>query len=907
MKRKTFPRNVSAIPIVASILALSVVGGLCASPLYETVVKSHNPRAYYRFNDTLVRSNINANSGSAGAAGNITNTPNVRSILGGIVGSSDRATFYDNGTSYGMIPYTAALNPTNTQPFTVEVWLNPSSDQINVGMSPINNRVSSGFPDRTGWVFFQRAPASSYSSQGGYEGVGWNMRMYRGSGGATGNDVTSDVPFQVGKWAHVVVVYDPVDLTNSTLTMYIDGVAAKTNVWNGGPDGTAPGYAANPSNTDAALSLGAYNNTSGAGNNPYFGGIDEFAFYHTKLTPAEILAHYQNATNANRTISYDALVAQANPVVHLCLNEQQAGADQAINYGDVRNNGRATHSAEVRHPAFSALAGRANDGSAAYHSRNGFAVTTMPWLSQNNPNAGVPFSIELWVRPMRDQQAGHVPINNRMVGGTGRTGWIIYERNPNLTYPPSEGHGWELRMYNGVNTSGSDCRTETDFKIGEWGHLVYTWEPTVQNGDLGSNGNDQWGGKVIAYFNGVAVNTNENMLYSANREVPEAGQNNDIPADFAVGAYNAASTLGNNQFEGDVDEIAIYTNRILTAEQVLAHYMVGTNANPATNYETLVLTAGYDGAPTTPQRTGPSTYLRFNEPAYYPATNSGTLAGADGNLVRNTNNAAGPVTAGFDNPNTAVAIDPAAKGWVSLNNPSGLNFSGQITLEAWVQLGATQNDPARIISHGPQTLSDFLATPPDFAVTNTSEVFLRVEGANPYTYVVGSAQVENNVGTNYYTASAPVPAGDVGGSSYVHLAGTYDGTTWRLYRNGVQIASAAAAQGALTVTNGDWAIGSTGQGWEQYFTGKIDEVAIYSSALSANTIAAHYYVGTNGPVSLSIAKGASGTVTVTWPAGTLQESTSVGGTYTDVMVSGNPATSPYNTATGTTKFYRIKL
>jgi hypothetical protein len=66
--------------------------------------------------------------------------------------------------------------------------------------------------------------------------------MYRGVGGSTGLDVTSLVPFEVGKWQHVVAVYDPVQVSNATLTIYINGVAANTNVWTGGAGGE-PGYA----------------------------------------------------------------------------------------------------------------------------------------------------------------------------------------------------------------------------------------------------------------------------------------------------------------------------------------------------------------------------------------------------------------------------------------------------------------------------------------------------------------------------------------------------------------------------------------------------------------------------------------------------------------------------------------
>ena len=53
--------------------------------------------------------------------------------------------------------------------------------------------------------------------------------------------------------------------------------------------------------------LGNYNNANSS-LNPWFGAVDEFALYPAKLTPAQILAHYQNGTNANRSVSYDTLI-----------------------------------------------------------------------------------------------------------------------------------------------------------------------------------------------------------------------------------------------------------------------------------------------------------------------------------------------------------------------------------------------------------------------------------------------------------------------------------------------------------------------------------------------------------------------------------------------------------------------
>jgi len=210
----------------------------------------------------------------------------------------------------------------------------------------------------------------------------------------------------------------------------------------------------------------------------------------------------------------------------LRLDEIAPSADTAINMGDLRNTGLGSHTAEVVHPGVSALAGRTDDGSASYHNRNGNATTTLPWRLENNPNAGVPFTFETWLRPMRDQQGGQCPVNNRVaVAGFSRTGWVIFQRNPNLTYPASEGHGWNFRMYTGSGTSGQDVLTGTDYVVGQWQHLVVTWLPEVQNGDVGGNGNDQWQGILTAYVNGVAVATNPTALYSANRDLPEDGGN----------------------------------------------------------------------------------------------------------------------------------------------------------------------------------------------------------------------------------------------------------------------------------------------------------------------------------------------------------------------------------------------
>ena len=148
---------------------------------------------------------------------------------------------------------------------------------------------------------------------------------------------------------------------------------------------------------------------------------------------------------------------------------------------------------------------------------------------------------------------------------------------------------------------------------------------------------------------------------------------------------------------------------------------------------------------------------------------------------------------------------------IGLGNPAALNFSGEITLAAWIRPDLS-NTAQYIIAHG-------------YRLSPHQMTFLRV---NSGTYGVGSW---NGVTTQ---ASAAIPAGDVATKTWIHLAGVYDGKAWRLYRNGVQIAENITATGAIQVKD-DWAIGATGSRGRN-FNGGIDEVRIYDTSLTAEQI-----------------------------------------------------------------------
>ena len=148
--------------------------------------------------------------------------------------------------------------------------------------------------------------------------------------------------------------------------------------------------------------------------------------------------------------------------------------------------------------------------------------------------------------------------------------------------------------------------------------------------------------------------------------------------------------------------------------------------------------------------------------------------------------------------------------FVDLGNPGDLNFSGQVTMDAWIMPESTAG-LQDIIAHGYQT-----------SPTN-AEDFLRISGGY---YQVGSWN-----GNNAF-AQVAIPAGDIG--QWVNLAGVYNGTQWILYRDGVQVAtSGPTSQGALAVSSTDWAIGSAGSGKVRFFQGEIDDASIWNVGLSA--------------------------------------------------------------------------
>jgi hypothetical protein len=72
-------------------------------------------------------------------------------------------------------------------------------------------------------------------------------------------------------------------------------------------------------------------------------------------------------------------------------------------------------------------------------------------------------------------------------------------------------------------------------------------------------------------------------------------------------------------------------------------------------------------------------------------------------------------------------------------------------------------------------------------------------------------------------------------ATWSHLAVTYDGTTVRLFVNGVQTGSAAGG-GAMAVSSRPLKLGGNAVFSDEWYAGLLDDVRIYNRTLSASEI-----------------------------------------------------------------------
>lgn len=154
--------------------------------------------------------------------------------------------------------------------------------------------------------------------------------------------------------------------------------------------------------------------------------------------------------------------------------------------------------------------------------------------------------------------------------------------------------------------------------------------------------------------------------------------------------------------------------------------------------------------------------------------------------------------------------------WVNAGNPTLLNAGGPISIAAWVR-AANVTGYHNILAHG-------------WRNNPNAEVSLRIhDGTYEFTYW-------NSVD---HVATAAIPESDVG--TWIHLCGVFDGSEYRVYRNGALAAATADTTAAPANIDVNWAIGARPpqmDSLDRLFEGQIDDLRVYGRALSAAEVEA---------------------------------------------------------------------
>jgi hypothetical protein len=149
--------------------------------------------------------------------------------------------------------------------------------------------------------------------------------------------------------------------------------------------------------------------------------------------------------------------------------------------------------------------------------------------------------------------------------------------------------------------------------------------------------------------------------------------------------------------------------------------------------------------------------------------------------------------------------------WVTIADAHDLDLTNRMTLEAWVRAASLSGWNTVVMKEAAGKLVYAL-----YANDNAPRPAVTMAIAGIDRSATGASAVPLN--------------------AWTHLAATYDGTTLRLYVNGVEALSRAQT-GNMTASTNPLRIGGNGV-WNEYFNGLVDDVRIYDRALTAAEIQA---------------------------------------------------------------------
>ncbi len=162
----------------------------------------------------------------------------------------------------------------------------------------------------------------------------------------------------------------------------------------------------------------------------------------------------------------------------------------------------------------------------------------------------------------------------------------------------------------------------------------------------------------------------------------------------------------------------------------------------------------------------------------------------------------------------SVGFD-GASAYISFGDRYDFAGTSPFTVEAWLRPTTVDATPRRIWSK--EAASD---------------------GWGVYHSASGLTVARSAAGTDACTYATPLAP-----NTPYHVAATYDGTSLRLYLNGVLVAGPTASTRSLPGNTAPLVIGRQAATASNYFAGQLDLCAVYNTALSPARVLAHYQAG----------------------------------------------------------------
>ncbi|MDB6066119.1 MAG: hypothetical protein JWR26_2327 [Pedosphaera sp.] len=535
--------------------------------------------------------------------------------------------------------------------------------------------------------------------------------------------------------------------------------------------------------------------------------------------------------------TYFNAVTNLNPVGYWPLQEtaQPPISDVETNLGLLGPVANAYYSSANAAKGFSsAIVSEPGDAAMLCNGSNGGFLAVPATDTRASLPVG-PFTVEAWIYPVTAANSGIVsqtgPSGSGGITGSSTAassaGWVLSQN-----YIPSQNtglSGWSFHVFNGNGSagpfSGAESVVVTNFALNQWYHLVGVFDGT----------------NCALYINGA-------NLSSIGLQHPMTGsQARDTWDPLTIGCGRG---LNNNRFNGGIDEVAIYTNALAPA-QILNHYQAGMSASPAMRYEQVI------------QNDAPYMYWRMNSPDYNAPDPASTypVAVNYGSATTTTINGASPsfygtaTKPGMPGPSYSGLLDGGKSYAVAFNGIGGanggianVNIGNNVVIAESVPVDVGYNALLNPTGKTPLSASIwFKANPADNrfqALFGHSDSSWRA-AVDP----VGKVHFRAGNGPGEITSARVCNDGN-----WHQLVGTYDGSSEKLYLDGLLDTSLTGQTGTITGSPQDVMIGgdpeylnagngtypsspsSTSAYGQRTFSGSVAHFAYFTNALTAQQV-----------------------------------------------------------------------